>query len=298
MLRIAFGILVVVGIVGGTLTDAARDTPPAERGGYKVVEADFHVHSFFGDGLLSPAGLVSQARRQGLHVIAVTDHNQVFAAKFGRWFSRVVEGPTVLVGEEITAPGFHIIAVGLDERVAWRQSAAEAIEEIHRQDGVAIAAHPTEKYWRAFDEDIVQKLDGTEIMHPKAYASGGRWEEMRDFYWRAEASGHRLTAIGSSDYHWFNSLGICRTYVFARSNDENGILDAVRAGRTVVYDLAGNPYGEPELIRLLQAHPIQREVGNYNCSGSGVIDTIARACGWCGLIGLLLFGKEKRINSQ
>ena len=287
MLRIISGLLVLFGIIAGTLFDSVRNPPRNERAGYQIIEADLHMHSHFGDGMLSPYSLVLQARRRGLHAIAITDHNQIFGARSARWFSRHIEGPTVLVGEEITAPAFHLIAVGLNERVTWRKSPSEAIQEIHRQGGVAIAGHPRRKYWAAFD-DVIRELDGAEVMHPMAYASGERGKELRDFYRRAEASGHNLTAVGSSDYHWFNSLGLCRTYVFVRNNDEREILDALRAGRTVVYDTEGTAYGRPELVRLLQEQPIKRDVADYDYAGSGVIDRVARTCGWLGLIGLVL----------
>jgi predicted metal-dependent phosphoesterase TrpH len=297
MIRITSGILVIVGLIGGTFSDRAPDTPAVRRGGYNVIEADFHVHSFLGDGMLSPFALVSRARRKGLHAFAITDHNAIFGAKAGRWYSRLIGGPTVLVGEEITAPGFHVIAVGIDEHVTSRQSAAEVIDDIHRQSGVAIAAHPTRRYWAAFD-DVVRQLDGAEVMHTNAYASNQKGEEIISFYRRAEENDHRLTAVGSSDYHWFNSLGICRTYVFVRSNDEADILEALRAGRTVVFDRERNAYGDPELIRLLQDQPIRLDVGDYHYRGSGVVDVVTRSAGWLGLIGLVLFGRKRPLSSE
>lgn len=297
MLRIISGTLALLGIILGTLSAATRNPSRNERGGYEIIEADFHVHSHFGDGTLSPFGLVLQARSQGLSAIAITDHNQIFGARCARWFSKLIGGPTVLVGEEITAPSFHIIGVGLTDRVTWRQSAAEVIAEIHRQGGVAIAAHPTRKYWSGFDAEVLEKLDGTEVMHNLAYGQGERIKEIQDFYRHAETSGHNLTAVGSSDHHWFNSLGLCRTYVFVRNKDEREILDALRAGRTVVYDTEGNAYGRPEFVRLLQEQPVQREVGDYDYAGSGLIDRVARACGWLGLVGLVLFGR-RRVASQ
>jgi hypothetical protein len=297
MLRIISGMLVLLGTIAGTLIESTRNPSSNERGGYEVIEADFHMHSHVGDGMLSPFSLVLQARREGLHAIAITDHNQILGARSARWFSRLIGGPTVLIGEEITAPAFHLIAVGLNERVTWRQSASEAIQEIHRQGGVAIAGHPRRKYWAAYD-DLIRELDGAEVMHPVTYASGERGKELRDFYRRAEANGRSLTAIGSSDYHWFNSLGLCRTYVFVHNNNEREILDALRAGRTVVYDAEGTEYGRPELVRLLREQPIKRDVADYDYAGSGVIDRVARTCGWFGLLGLVLFGRQKRTISQ
>jgi hypothetical protein len=133
-------------------------------------------------------------------------------------------------------------------------------------------------------------------MHTHAYASNAKWQEMSSFYRQAEHSGHHLTAIGSSDYHWFNSLGICRTYVFVRNNDEAEILDALRAGRTVVYDREGNAFGSPELIRLLEDQPITRDSGDYNYSGSGVVDVITRTLGWLDRIGTIWRESESRFS--
>ena len=45
-------------------------------------------------------------------------------------------------------------------------------------------------------------------------------------------------------------MGLCRTYVFADAVSEQGILDGVRAHRTVVYGRDGRVYGDPALVRL------------------------------------------------
>lgn len=293
MIRLASTVLLLFGIVGGTLCSSARSTLGEQRGGYEIIEADFHAHSHAGDGMLSPFGLVFLARQKGLRALAITDHNQIFGAKAGRWFSQLIGGPTVLVGEEITAPGFHMIGLGLHERIAWQQSAAEAIEAIHRQGGLAIAAHPGRKYQPAFGP-VITELDGAEIMHPLVYASSDRAKQLQDFYEQSRVNGDVLTAMGSSDYHWFNSLGLCRTYVFARSANETDILDALRAGRTVVYNREGRAFGKPELTRLLTEQPITRNNIAYEYSPSSVIDSVTRTFGCFGLIGLTIFRPRKR----
>ena len=160
------------------------------------------------------------------------------------------------------------------------------------------AAHPTRRFWPALNDNVLRHLDAAEVVHPNEYASNGKWQEMRNFYQQTERVGYDLTAVGSSDYHWFNSLGICRTYVFVRNNDEAEILDALRAGRTVVYDREGNAYGNPELIELLQDEPIMRESGDYTYRGTGVVDVVTRTLGWLGVIGLVLFGRKKKVVSR
>ena len=291
----------LLGILGGTFSNSSPSTAPAERGGYTVVEADFHAHSHAGDGLLSPFGVVLFAQRKGLHAIAVTDHNQIYGARAARWFSGLIGGPTVIVGEEITAPDYHLIGLGLTNRVAWNQSLAETLTEIHRQGGVAIAAHPRQKHEPVF-APAIRDLDGSEVLHASAHSNVRRAAEMRNFYERAKASNPGLIAVGSSDYHWFNSLGLFRTYVFVRNNAPDEILEALHNGRTVVNDLEGNIYGDSELIRLLQEQPINHGSVGYSYAASSTIDAFTRTCGWLGLAGLLLFGpgnkKEKNLWSR
>jgi hypothetical protein len=56
-----------------------------------------------------------------------------------------------------------------------------------------------------------------------------------------------LAPIGSTDYHFRHPLGLCRTYVFARENSEAGVIEAIRAGRTVAFDPEEGTYGDPDL---------------------------------------------------
>ena len=156
-----------------------------------------------------------EARRQSLDVIAITPHNATLAGKVGQWFARRIGGPTVLVGEEIHAPGYHLIAVGIHSSISWRLNSAAAIDQVHKQGRIAIAAHPVAQSWPAFDTEAMRTLDAAEVLQPIAYSSPAASDQVRQFYER-----RRLTAIGSSDYHGLGPLGLCRTYVFAREQTE------------------------------------------------------------------------------
>ena len=290
-------VLFALGISMGTLVDP---TPPREvtmRAGLRVLEADFHAHTRFSDGVLSPIDLVVQARRRGLDVLGVTEHNMVFPGKIARWFSRAIGGPTIVVGEEVTTKAFHVHAIGVETKIAPRQSLSKILDDIHAAGGVAVAAHPVKSFWPYF-LPVRDKLDGAEVMHPIAYGGRGdpawRWEQMRAFYTDALASGHRLTAVGSSDYHFFSPLGITRTLVFAERDDAGAVLDALRHGRTVVYDLEGRAYGDPDLVAALEREPYAPRAQDYGYAGTGALDRFARTCGWLGIVGLLLFAPRRR----
>jgi hypothetical protein len=262
-------------------------------GGRVLAAADFHVHTFpLSASTLAPWDLVVEARRQGLDALAITGHNQVLAGKLGRWFSRWIanripnwiDGPIVLAGEEIHAPDYHLIALGIDTTVSWRRTAASAIDEIHRQHGIAIAAHPTAQFRAGYDAEAMRKLDGAEIVQPISYSAGNAYRDMQEFYGRRQ-----LTAIGSSDYHGVGPVGLCRAYVFTRESGEQGILEALRQGHTVVYDRAGRAYGDPKLVRLAAQAPRLREPEDRDPS-PGFLTTFSRTCGLLGMIGVILFG--------
>ena len=115
--RLASALLVAATVVG-TAIDRVPAREPITLGGYRVVAADFHINSStWSDGSLTPWGLVLDARYQGLDAIAITGHRQTQDAKWARWFSERIAGPTVLVGEEIPEIPHHVVAVGITETV-------------------------------------------------------------------------------------------------------------------------------------------------------------------------------------
>lgn len=277
-------ILVLLALALGTLSDVPHAHAPVFLGGYRVLTADFHVHSFpLSWGTLAPWDTVLEARHDGLDLIAVTPHNHVWVAYVGRWFSNHIGGPTVLVGEEIVTPRYHLLGVGIQDAIDWRQPAATAIDEIHRQGGVAIAAHPRKFYWPAYDAAALSKLDGSEILHPLIYATTSGYPEVQQFFERAH-----VAAIGDSDYHGTGPMGICRTFVFARDDSESAILDAIRAGHTVAIDRDGRAYGDPVLISLMKN--VDLAALNPSFLDPGWMVRASALYGFLGLLGLFVLG--------
>ena len=238
--------LLLAAAVAGTISDTPAERRQAIRDGYRVLAVDFHVHPFpFSWSTLAPWDLVLEAMRQGLDAMAITGHNHVWVGKVGRWFSRLAGGPTVISSEEVHPPRGHVIALGIERTVDWNQSSEAIVDEIHRQGGVAIAAHPTRSSWYRWPDAVARSLDGSEVLQPITFLSGDAQREMREFHERVHGA-----AIGSSDYHGLGPIGLCRTCVLARDNSEAAIVEAVRAGRTSVDGACGEPARPGPLARL------------------------------------------------
>jgi hypothetical protein len=246
------GACIAAAAVIGTYRDTARPAAGRTIDRYHVLAMDFHVHSFpFSWSTMSVFDTIVDARHQGLDAVVLTPHNHVWVARVGAWFSRAIGGPMVVEGEEITAPVYHMLAVGTHDTIPSTLSAAETIAAIHRQGGVAIAAHPYPGAWPAYDEAALRTLDASEIVRPDSRRSEKAAAELREFFGRGQ-----FAAIGASDYHGLGPVGYGRTYVFVEETSPQGVVDAIRARRTITYDGA-RAYGDPQLIALAAANNAQ-----------------------------------------
>jgi predicted metal-dependent phosphoesterase TrpH len=266
----------------GSLTDHVSVRSERRAGDYVVLEGDFHVHAFPGDGALAPWTLRDAAAREGLDVLALTNHNRTFTSRFAQWMAARSNGPIIVAGQEITNPSYHLIAVGIEHTVNADQPAKGAIADVHAQGGVAIAAHPTQKFHGYDDDATVATLDGTEAAHPSDDVSGQH--EFAAFFDRARRLKPTIAAIGSSDFHVAPQLAGCRTFVFAREASAAGVIEAIRNGRTIAIDEDRRPYGDPRLIELLGPTPVpERRDENGGWRRTSVV------LAWLGLLGMLLF---------
>jgi predicted metal-dependent phosphoesterase TrpH len=280
--RVVASLVFGASLVAGTIADRPAPRPPLQIDGYRVLAVDFHTHSsMWSDGALTPWGLVLEAERQRLDAIAITGHNSVVDGRLGLAFARAFSSVVVLPGEEIlSGRQYHLIAVGIHERIDFRQRASRAIDEIHRQGGIAIAAHPVAEFWPAYDAEAMRRLDGAEICHPMVFAREWAQRQLEAFAARGD-----VAAIGSSDAHGTGPLGACRTYVFAREATASSILDAVRARRTVVYGRDGRAFGDPALVARAASYPQLRHVSSAR---DGAFDRVSRIAGLLGLAGIFL----------
>jgi predicted metal-dependent phosphoesterase TrpH len=199
-------------------------TDPAEIA--RPGRADLHIHTAASDGIDDVVSIVEAVAARGdLDVIAISDHERIDAALAGRAIARDRGLPVeVVVGEEVTTLGGHLLALFVDRRIKPYRTLGRTIADVHEAGGIAIPAHPLVPYplcaqgWvlrRLLDDpDEAVRPDAIETFNPTAL--GRPWHDRVVRF----ADDHRLAHIGNSDAHTLDAVGMGWTTFPGRSADE------------------------------------------------------------------------------
>ncbi|MDG4825390.1 PHP domain-containing protein [Asanoa sp. WMMD1127] len=171
--------------------------------------ADLHAHTNLGDGWISPARLVREATRNGLSVIAVTDHDHVEGAKrVAEILAAQESGLQLVSGVEVSTRGGHLIGLFVERAPRPMRTVEESIDAIKEQGGLVVVPHPMGRLVPSLGRRRIDALlaagygiDGIEIYNPSP-ANAGRRDAVR----QANAE-WGLAEIGASDAHFWQHIG-------------------------------------------------------------------------------------------
>lgn len=229
--------------------------------------ADLHIHSLASDGVSSVAEILERAERMGLDVIAITDHERIDAAHAARAMAEAREMRVqVVLGEEISTRGGHVLGLFIEKRIRPWGSLRSAIAQIHEQGGLAIVAHPLVPYpltcasGRAIrrlldDTDRSVHPDGIEAFNPTT--AGTRWGHRAPQF----VADTGVAALASSDAHRAEDVGQAFT-TFSGST----AAELRRAIETRQTSWDGSKYSWPG-----QVATFRRQLGKY---AAGVRDNV------------------------
>jgi histidinol phosphatase-like PHP family hydrolase len=277
-LRIAALIVAVLVARTATLAQpiARASLPVPDVAGFRTLKGDFHLHSVFSDGRVWPTVHVQEAWRDGLDVIALTEHLEynpnapdvkVDAGRSYAIAKRVADelGILLVPGVEITKPdppkaplvlpegSAHFNALFVTDANALHvpDDVMEALRRAKAQHAFVFWNHPrfrvSRARWfptiaRAFDEGL---FDGMELVNgPDFYDEAYPWIAER-----------RLAILANSDAHDPvppRAAGGRRpiTLLFVRSADLDGVREALVARRTAAW-LGDDVWGPEEYVRGL-----------------------------------------------
>jgi len=218
---------------------------------------DFHAHTHASDGVYPPDILAGIAKAEGLDFIAITDHNTVAG------LAELSDNLDFLVipGLEITFDKGHFNVFGLDGWHDWMQdicgdkikvsllhryeSISELIKEISAEGLMSSINHPCLHPWEwEFDDTDLRQIHFLELWNDLYWPGNNTANPAAVEMWNKWLNaGHRITAIGGSDYHYpprpeenkpGERLGMPTTYVYADGLSTKGILDGLRKRRAYV----------------------------------------------------------------
>jgi predicted metal-dependent phosphoesterase TrpH len=260
---------------------------------------DLHTHSHYSESHVEfgpPITVIAQmAEAYGLDFVAVTDHSYDLECRIDDIYRKDHDGTrwslldqelnclagqqvTVIKGEEVsvmnaTGSVVHLCALGVNTmlpggrdgarrnaRNAKTLSISNAVEEIHRQRGLSVAAHPGARSgllqhlflgrggWQ--DRDVQDGLDAYQALNG---AFNSQWYRAKRQWVRKLLHGLRLPLVAGNDAHgdfnryraltvpfvavgedFLRSFANCRTGVYGRRDTPESILTAIRQGRTFV----------------------------------------------------------------
>jgi predicted metal-dependent phosphoesterase TrpH len=256
---------------------------------------DLHVHSQFSQSHVEfgpPVGVIDLVSDCcGLDFIGITDHSYDLACSLenyletdksnSRWQALLSEISTnyksiLILGEEVSAynsknRAVHLCGLGLNKFIPGSADGArsntlvtlkleEAIQQIHSQGGLAVAAHPGSKFgffqrlllkrgaW--LQKDIANDLDAVQAVNNGFSHS---WLESKRLWVNELLTGRKLPIVAGNDSHgdfnryryigtpflsvsenFFRYLSFAKTGLYRKVKSQNDVFSSIKAGETFV----------------------------------------------------------------
>jgi predicted metal-dependent phosphoesterase TrpH len=201
----------------------------------RLGRADLHIHTLASDGTAGVVEILDHVERHTeLDVIAITDHERIDAALAGRAMARD-RGLSfeVVVGEEVTTLGGHLLALWIETPIKPFRSMRSTIAAIHDQGGLAIPAHPLVPYPLCAQGFVLRRLLADEPRYrPDAIEAFNPTTLGRPWHRRVVrfAEEHGLARVGNSDAHALGAIG--SGYTTFQGHDGDALRAAIAAGAT------------------------------------------------------------------
>ncbi len=178
----------------------------------------FHFHTNHSvDSNLMPPEIVEFAVENQIHVLAPTDHNTIRGSREVRELAEA-HGIETIIGAEYSSDHGDIIGLFLQDD-AYSRKAAEIIQEIHTQGGLAILPHPYRSHH--LTDDFLHSFDGIEVFNARLP------EQLNRLAWELSVMLKKPAFFGA-DAHLREELGLVVAEIEVNKGEK--LIDAVRKG--------------------------------------------------------------------
>lgn len=237
--------------------------------GYVTLKCDFHTHTVFSDGQVWPTYRLDEAWKDGLDVIAISDHLEYLPheeyipadhnAAYKIAGNLAKERNIILIhATEITRdmPPGHLNALFLEDAAAiYVDDPFKTIEKAVQQGAFIHWNHPG---WKSQEPDGIPKLyDIHKRLLDRNYIHGIEFFNYKEYYpnileWCSE---YNLAVIANSDIHdiiaeTYGHTTRPMTLVFAKERTKESLKEAMFDARTLAY-FNNTLAGREDLLRQL-----------------------------------------------
>jgi predicted metal-dependent phosphoesterase TrpH len=253
---------------------AAKAPPTAAAAEVPMLRIDPHVHTLASDGIHDVDRMIRAAVAKRLDAVAITDHERMDAAVAGRAMAEGRGLPIeVIVGEEISTRGGHLVGLYVTRRIRPWHSLKTSIAMVHEQGGLAIIAHPLPPYPLCASERTIRALmdEADPIYHPDGMEGFNPTTARMRWSHKAPALAEELgiAAVGGSDAHKAANVGSTLTLIKGADTVEEALRTAL-AERDTRWQ--GKPYTWQGQLRMFA----QQQRKNYHAVVDGVGGKIRR----------------------
>lgn len=202
----------------------------------KWLKGDTHLHTLNSDGVLTKEQLIKALKKKGLDWAIITDHN--YPAADAPYF----DGDLLIIqGEEVTSGlgHFNVWGIKMPVQAPYNARTPEALTDLFntaKQAGGTVSVnHPFCKNctWHLPLDNV--DMDCVEVWNAPMHIDD---LTNRNWWHNQLLKGRKIAAVGGSDYHKdyvvTDFLAMPTTFVYAKSNTQEDVLEALRGGNSFV----------------------------------------------------------------
>jgi len=243
---------------------------------------DFHMHTTYSDGRNTPLEMFIQCKRVGLDVICISDHGNILGSLAAKKLTESSGAHmVVIVGEEngCDFPNTHILSYNIPENFKYKvknyapKEIRNDIEKVMKwaksQGMVLVQAHPVSELHKGTPEEKLKTtlyllqnnlIDGFEIITTGELGENvfKKIKYTTQFYENLKKKGMLYPITASTDSHEKKFLGKAKTLLFVKSFTVEGVLEAIKTGKTVGMFIPSpneiSIYGPDELVGIAKIY--------------------------------------------
>ncbi len=191
-----------------------------------------HIHTKYSmDSFTELKTILKMIKKRKLDGVAVTDHDTTLGG-FKLKKMNKDKDIKIIVGSEIKTNKGEVLALFLNEEIKQREFYS-VLDEIRRQDGIAVAPHPFDPLRRSRIKElsILKELDGVECLNARTMLS----QFNRNAFDYASKNNKMKTA--GSDAHFWYEIGLA--YTEYRDNLRKSLLKGTTSLSMLNFILTG-----------------------------------------------------------